>query len=265
MRRAGARRSDLVVKYGEAVLRTMPSSEPETWLIHEQVIMAALDLGDVALAENYTAAVARKFPGSATAKRLQGMCYEAAGNFPAAEALYAAVLKSDPANTMVMKRQVAVIRASGAVNTAVNQLNTYLAMCPADAEAWLELADLYTSSQSLRNAAFCLEEALLASPESHALWSRAAEVAHTLGDYTLARKYFARAAELTEAADAKSLLGVCLSCSALARSGIAGQRAARENSDLFEWAAARLAAVYARAGSSALLSLAMIDRLRSAL
>jgi hypothetical protein len=43
------------------------------WNIHEQVLIAALDLANLQLAEEYLSKLQMRFPGSARVKRLAGM------------------------------------------------------------------------------------------------------------------------------------------------------------------------------------------------
>lgn len=43
------------------------------WNIHEQVLIAALDLANLQLAEEHLSKLQKRFPGSSRVKRLQGM------------------------------------------------------------------------------------------------------------------------------------------------------------------------------------------------
>ena len=49
------------------------------WAVHEQISIAALDVGDIAEASESINALKAKFPQSKRVKRLQGMKLEAQG------------------------------------------------------------------------------------------------------------------------------------------------------------------------------------------
>ena len=55
------------------------------------------------------------------------------------------MLEENPANQLVLKRQVCVLKAQNKIPAAIKCLNNYLKQFQADANAWQELADLYLS------------------------------------------------------------------------------------------------------------------------
>ena len=152
------------------------------WVVYEQAILACLDAlpeydGHV---QRYLAALAAKFgDDSARVGRLRGMYLEAQGKYTTAASLYDGILLRDPTNVVgdgrargrgsdtprdprfllrhrggtglwqpVLKRQVAVLRATNKLDEAVAALNKYLETYMTDAEAWSELAELHLARQA---------------------------------------------------------------------------------------------------------------------
>lgn len=77
-------------------------------------------------------------------------------------------------------------------------MNKYLRVFQADADAYAELADMYLSVLEYKKAAFCLEECLLFQPQNPLLVQRYADLAYTMNDVALARKYYAYGLNLWE-------------------------------------------------------------------
>lgn len=75
--------------------------------MYEQICVAALDSGDVNLANECITLLLKKFPDSSRVGRLLGMQKEQSGEYEAALEIYAGLLKKNPANLMAMKRKVA--------------------------------------------------------------------------------------------------------------------------------------------------------------
>merc|ERR1719201_3071596 len=94
-----------------------------------------------------------------------------------------------------MKRKIAISLALKRTPKAVEQLNEYLTVFSNDAEAWQQLVDIYVADFDLAGAAFALEELILLNPYHHIYHTLYAEVLYSQGEYTMARKYFARALE----------------------------------------------------------------------
>lgn len=68
--------------------------------------MAAMDTGDLKLADEHLQHLQKKFPGSQRVKRLDGMRSEAGGDFSTAGKIYESMLEENPANSLARKRQV---------------------------------------------------------------------------------------------------------------------------------------------------------------
>ncbi|GFR47411.1 hypothetical protein Agub_g9128 [Astrephomene gubernaculifera] len=212
------RDSPTVARYGNILLRHYRShlSEEELWTVHEQVAVAALDSHALQFAASAIRAINRRFPDSNRARRLQGMYFEAAGDYGRAEEIYRDILALEPANEAALKRLVALERSRGNLHAAVEALRKYLDVFANDKEGWEELAELYLEALNYRQAAFCYEELLMHAPGNSSYYIRYADILYTLGgaaNCKTARSYYAKAVELTAGGSLRALFGI-LACSA---------------------------------------------------
>ncbi|KAK7181448.1 hypothetical protein DPSP01_008666 [Paraphaeosphaeria sporulosa] len=181
---------------------------PETWAIHENLLLAALRTGDDAAARQILDRLTTRFGAdNERMVALKGMYEEAlAKDDKDLEKVfndYEKVLKDDPTNMSVRKRRIAVLKSLGRTADAITALTVLVENSPTDAEAWAELSELYASTGAWGQAIFCLEEVLLIMPNA---WSAHAQVAtlHYLSSstsvpaLTLALRHFARAVELND-------------------------------------------------------------------
>jgi len=213
------RESRLVIEYGRLALHRFESSlGDEKWSILEQVFIAALDTGDQSLANECLSKLMIQFRDSSRVKRLVGLQSEAKKEFKVASETYEELLATNPANALAMKRKVALLRAQGKVNEAVQELNKLVDQFSADATAWQELADLYLSLSKYDSAAFCFEELILHDPMNHLLHCRLGEIYFTLGRDHLfnARKYFSQSLEIKRKGNARALHGLASCCHSIA-------------------------------------------------
>ncbi|KAF2876106.1 hypothetical protein BDV95DRAFT_625510 [Massariosphaeria phaeospora] len=179
---------------------------PESWTIHENLLLAALRTGDDATARSLLDRLTARFGG--TNERivaLRGIYEEAlAGSDAELEKVfegYEKVLKEDATNFGVRKRRVAVLKSLGRVGDAITALTVLVENSPTDAEAWAELGELYAVAGAWGQAIFCLEEVLLYMPNA---WSAHAQLATlhylsapaSLPALALALRHFSRAVEL---------------------------------------------------------------------
>lgn len=67
----------------------------------------------------------------------------------------------------VIKRRITFAKSLGRVGEAVRLLVEYLDVYYSDADAWAELADLYTELSLFDNASFCWSEVVLLKPHDH--------------------------------------------------------------------------------------------------
>lgn len=159
---------------------------------------------------------------SFNAELLRGMVLEAKGLWEEAAALYDRILAATPAHEGAHKRKVAALRGQGKLEAAATALTTYLATWQADLEGWAELAELNIALGQHRQAAFCIEELLLAVPSASMWHTWYASVLATIGDadaLRTAQKHYAAAIELSEGDDVRALFGAVAVAAALAKSG----------------------------------------------
>jgi tetratricopeptide (TPR) repeat protein len=95
------------------------------------------------------------------------MHLEATKNADAALAFYNKVLAVEPTNVPVIKRKITLLKSIGKVGDAIHELVSYLDTFYTDADAWLELAELYQSMNAFERANYCFGEAVLINPHNH--------------------------------------------------------------------------------------------------
>lgn len=172
-------------------------SLPNTaWAFLEQLALAALDLGRLDIANECISRLDKQFVGSPRVECLQGLRLEFKGAYDDALAMYQAILEVDPTNTAIWKRKISVLRQSGKIKHAVDELITYLDAFYTDPEAWLELADIYASMSLYLQSLSSLSHVLLLIPQNPFYVLQAAETAYTALDIPLALKFFLRSVEM---------------------------------------------------------------------
>ncbi|XP_022101461.1 ER membrane protein complex subunit 2-like isoform X1 [Acanthaster planci] len=241
-REENARRSAETLELGEFVLTNYKRLGDEVWAVHEQVCIAALDVGDIEEASLSINALKKQFSKSTRVKRLQGMKLEAQGRFDDAKLVYEELLKEDPSNAMIKKRMISIFKAQDRIPEAIKELNKYLESFMADHEAWLELSELYIQEQNYSKAAFCLEELIMSNPHNHLYHQRYAEIRYTQGgteSMEIARKYFSQAVKLNSN-NIRALYGLFLAATHLASSQKATSKSKKENIRYAAWASQQL-------------------------
>eukprot|EP01103_Thecamoeba_quadrilineata_P016569 TRINITY_DN5569_c0_g1_i2.p1 TRINITY_DN5569_c0_g1~~TRINITY_DN5569_c0_g1_i2.p1 ORF type:complete len:138 (+),score=24.07 TRINITY_DN5569_c0_g1_i2:190-603(+) len=113
----------------------------------------------------------------------------------------------------------------------------------ADESAWSELAELYLSLLMLKQASYCYEELILATPQNHHLYERYAEIMYSLGgdNIRVARKYFALSIELNPES-VRSLWGLYL-CISLSKPESKGKSQSKDQK-LIEWVSKKINNIY---------------------
>lgn len=207
------RRPDLVLDYGQHVMTHYPRRLADRmWSVCEQVLFAALDLHQHDVATRCLDRLASKFsPTSVRVRRLEGMIYEAQGKYRLAREIYADLLKENPANMLVMKREIAILRAQGQISEAIVKCNDLLATFPVDASSWQELAELHCGLARYASAAFCYEELILVHPLESMYHLKLAELYVTMGaldDVRAARKHYCQSLELQRSGNTRALVGL---------------------------------------------------------
>lgn len=265
------RESPLVAHSADLLLKNFKSgiSEDEAWAVHEQLVIAALDIGDYKLAFPHLTAIVRRFPESIRARRLQGMYCEAKGDISKADEVYQSILKQDGSNQFALKRKIALENTQGNTGAAIDLLRKYLEAYQNDTEAWEELAELYLEVPMYRQAAFCYEELMMLSPVSAPIHVRYADVLYTLGgaqNLRTARTYYSRAVTLSKGHNVRALYGLLACTAGLPEKDVGrsrGQQAGGERvaGELAAEAAAALRKLYKKEAPS---MLPLVEQLLSA-
>ncbi|KAF2644382.1 hypothetical protein P280DRAFT_467016 [Massarina eburnea CBS 473.64] len=181
---------------------------PETWTIHENLLLSALRTGDDTSARQILDRMTSRF-GASNERiiALRGIYEEALAkdDKELTRVLdgYGKVLEVDPTNTLVRKRGIAVQKSLGRTQDAITSLKVLLENSPTDVEAWAELSDMYAANGAWGQAIYCLEEVLLVMPNA---WTAHAQVAtlhylsapSSLHSLSMALRHFARSVELNE-------------------------------------------------------------------
>ncbi|KAJ9092809.1 hypothetical protein QFC21_006685 [Naganishia friedmannii] len=92
LRTLSARESPEVVELGKKVLDSRVKLGEQEWPIREQIAIAALDVGDVELAESQIAILSRRFPSSPRLLILQALHLESLGKYTSARIVYHCLL-----------------------------------------------------------------------------------------------------------------------------------------------------------------------------
>lgn len=236
------RNSEEVTELGEClILEHGNKLGDELWTIYEQVFLASIDCRKMDLATMCLRELKTQFPKSIRVEKLNAMRLEAFEKYEEAEQIYNKILEAEPANAVVRKRLVAILKAQNRVGEAIKELNEYLKKFMSDQEAWTELADLYISQQDHKKAKFCMEELILMNPHNHLFHQRYAEILYTLGgneNMEKARKYFAQALKLDNN-NMRALFGFFLASAHLANSS-KDVKTKKENSKFATWAATQV-------------------------
>jgi len=80
--------------------------------------------------------------------------------------VYKAQVAAVPANMVIRKRGVALLKSMGRLAEAVQVLVTLVQDNPIDAESWAELGELYVVQGLWAQAVYCFEEVLLGMPNA---------------------------------------------------------------------------------------------------
>jgi len=114
-------------------------------------------------------------------------------------------------NLAAPRRIAALTRDGASASAAAQELNKLLGDNFADVEAWMEMADLQLTQAAFAEAAYCLEEVLLANPYHHACHTLYGEVAFTVEDKQ-GRAYFAQSLCVKPQNNPRAAWGLALCC-----------------------------------------------------
>uniref|UniRef100_A0AAV1TQ44 ER membrane protein complex subunit 2 n=1 Tax=Peronospora matthiolae TaxID=2874970 RepID=A0AAV1TQ44_9STRA len=233
----------------------------EVWTVYEQTFIAALDVHDDELSETCLKALQGQFPGSSRVARLEGMQLEQRNEFTKALTLYDQLLDANPANALVFKRKIAVLKAQKKTMDVIAALNEFLRCFGTDQTAWTELGETYLSIGTYRYAAFCYEELVLLNPMDAIYHSRLADIYSTIGglDSLLkARKHYAHSLELNKKQNLRAYfaLVICTKAIAMQRGYRADQDDAGMNERLQTFALNSIQDIYAASSTPDLAEIA---------
>jgi tetratricopeptide (TPR) repeat protein len=191
LRKSKIRRPDIVCELGPSLISF--ENYVDVWNLREQIAVASLEEGDIALAETQVQLLTAEFPGSSRVGRIKGMLLEAKGEFSNALALYNDILKKDVANVSIMKRKVCIHKAQQQWREVIEAINEIVRKFPSDVASWQELGELYLSLCDYLAAVHCFEELVLLEPRNAHYHSRLAEALCSIGGsdrVLLARKHY---------------------------------------------------------------------------
>lgn len=209
--------------YGEHLLNTASRLYlgDERWSIIEQVFLACLDQHDLVAADALVNQLHHQFPTSRRVARLVALQLEVSQGprSTAVEEAYTQLLDKDETDEAALKREVTLHKSAGNLPQAIEALVGYLGCFMADVEAWRELACLYMSLLKFRQAAFCVEELMLSSPENFHYATLHADLLFSQGglDNLLnARSYYLNSLhQHSSRRNLRALLGLYATCQAI--------------------------------------------------
>ncbi|KAM0746325.1 hypothetical protein T439DRAFT_384076 [Meredithblackwellia eburnea MCA 4105] len=232
-RSINARKPLDVAQLGELVIERgwTSSKTEEVWTVLEQVAVAAVECGRLALAEVCAERLSSRFPGSPRVAVLLGMILEGKGLVEDAKLYYEGILLKNETDTPIRKRLIALhlsaptsslpttvskskgsstpTPSSSSLNKArgIELLVDYLDAVYNDAEGWAELASAYASLKLYPQSLSALSHLILLAPQNPYYLLRHAETAYTVGDFPLAYKEFLRVVEMSDGAQGKGGVG----------------------------------------------------------
>ncbi|KAG2358250.1 TPR-like protein [Suillus spraguei] len=199
-------RDGLLVLQKSGFKKLGDDGKPFRWTSLEQLVLASIDVGRLDVADQCLQLIADKFPNSPRIDCLIGIRMEATEPPETALKYYADILDADSANVAIWKRRISVLRRTGKVEKAVNELMQLLDTFYTDVEGWLELADIYASCNQYDHSLQALSHVLLLTPQNPFYVLQAAETAYTSEDFYLAIKMFLTVVDMTDADDSEQLL-----------------------------------------------------------
>ncbi|RDX52550.1 TPR-like protein [Lentinus brumalis] len=174
------------------------SKGEEGWDTIEKLTLAALDQGNLEVADKCIQLLADKFPDSPRVDVLTGIRLEASEPPETVLRYYDDLLEADSTNAAVWRRKAHVLRHSGKIERAVEELSAMLDTFYTEIDGWLELADIYASCHQHTYALQALSHALLLSPQNPAYFLQYAETAYLAEDVPLALKMFLQTVDMTD-------------------------------------------------------------------
>jgi len=221
------RRPDLVIKWGEVVLKQKKLREFAKWRLVERIYLSSIDTKDDGRIGKYEQMLREKFPQNRRVYELAGRRIEAeaaiAGDKDTLQnrvVQYKKLLDSSDEKTSLLKHQIAVLaQAEQTSSKAITHLNKYLGVYQNDKDAWIFLKNVHLRQMNYEQAKFCLEELLLITPNDYLLHLQYAEVLSAMGgedNDSLAMKYYEQSVWLNDqASNARAYAGLILCAKSL--------------------------------------------------
>ncbi|KAF9078427.1 hypothetical protein BDP27DRAFT_1206517 [Rhodocollybia butyracea] len=198
------RASQDIVDKGKPLLNNAASKlGDDAWSFLEQLALAAIEIGDLDVADECLRQLGEKFPESPRVDILSGIRIEATERPEIALKFYDDLLEADSSNAAAYKRRISVLKRIGKIEQAVTELSEYLDTFYSDVEAWVELAELHSSCNQYTFALQALSHALLLAPQNPFYVLEFAETAYTANDIPLAIKMFMLAIDIADRHDSE--------------------------------------------------------------
>ncbi|KAJ6481719.1 hypothetical protein C8R45DRAFT_1002827 [Mycena sanguinolenta] len=193
-----SRASQETFKNATIILKSAKQLGDDGWAVLEQLFLASVDLGRLDIADECLKQLADRFPESPRVDVLTGIRMEATESPDVVLQYYAQLLDAQSANAAIWKRKISVLRRTGKIEKAVEELSQLLDTFYTDVEGWLELADIYTTCNQYIPALQALSHVLLLAPQNPFYALQFAETAYTAGDLPLALKTFLVVVDMSE-------------------------------------------------------------------
>ncbi|KAJ7777856.1 hypothetical protein DFH07DRAFT_936496 [Mycena maculata] len=168
------------------------------WAVLEQLFLASVDIGRLDVADQCLKQLSERFRDSPRVDVLTGIRMEASESPEVVLRYYDQLLDADPANAAIWKRRISVLRRTGKIEKAVEELSQLLDTFYTDVDGWLELTDIYTTCNQYILALQALSHALVLAPQNPFYVLQFAETAYTAGDLPLALKTFLVVVDMCE-------------------------------------------------------------------
>ncbi|KAI0827461.1 TPR-like protein [Trametes gibbosa] len=168
------------------------------WDIIEKLALAALDQGNTEVADKCLRILSDKFPDSPRIHVLTGIRLEATEPPEAVLRFYDELLEEDSSNAAIWRRKAHILRQTGKLDRAVEELSAMLDTFYTEVDGWLELADIYLSCQQYTYALQSLSHALLLSPQNPSYFLLFAETAYLAEDIPLSLKMYLQVVDMTD-------------------------------------------------------------------
>ena len=212
LKRTNERDPDSILSLGMSALSFRGLGD-EKWNVVEQVLLAALDVPDLKLANAKLEELKKRFPQSARVMKLQGLVQEAEGKYKDAAATYKSLEGKDELNGTAAKRRAAISKAQGKTEEAIRILSEYLQVFQSDREAWQELGFLNLSICDYGAASYCFEEVILfepGNPSHHLACGESKFTENSPRSLLDARKYFSQSLVLKSVDKGNIRAALCL-------------------------------------------------------